>query len=322
MKKPVCWSLIALLGLGVGVWPQGGDVDGDGLTQAQEATLGTDPLLSDSDGDGLDDGTEFFVRWTDPLKADTDEDGLADPQDPFPSWLTYVDLNGITTSTDRVLNAPDGSLTLNQRVQVAVGNVITIDWYNELREDFSLGAATFTISFDFIDPNAQDYQGGGSYRVSPDRSQVEVVLPSYSGVLDTTAAWRDPTMTISDWVYHLYAKPLKVGQSWDFNVFYHEFLAQGEDPYFRAHAEVVRRETVPLDTRLGRYELEVFVVEARFDHVTFNDPFFAAFLGPDPSLRVSALLSVQTGAIVRFTVPFFRITPSKQVGFSDFIVKR
>ncbi len=54
------------------------DGDGDGLTDAQEAELGTDPLLADTDGDGLEDGEETESTLTDPLNEDTDGDGGGD----------------------------------------------------------------------------------------------------------------------------------------------------------------------------------------------------------------------------------------------------
>ena len=53
------------------------DLDGDGLTAAEEAALGTDPDLADSDGDGLEDGDEVALG-TDPLDPDTDDDGFTD----------------------------------------------------------------------------------------------------------------------------------------------------------------------------------------------------------------------------------------------------
>lgn len=53
------------------------DDDHDGLSAAEEAGYGTDPLNPDSDGDGIEDGIEVFTS-TDPAKADTDGDGLAD----------------------------------------------------------------------------------------------------------------------------------------------------------------------------------------------------------------------------------------------------
>lgn len=54
------------------------DTDGDGITDAREMELGTDPNSADTDGDGLTDGDEVNEYNTDPLKADTDGDGLSD----------------------------------------------------------------------------------------------------------------------------------------------------------------------------------------------------------------------------------------------------
>jgi hypothetical protein len=54
------------------------DSDNDGLTDNEEATLGTDPLKKDTDGDGLSDGDEAHVYGTDPLNPDSDGDGFND----------------------------------------------------------------------------------------------------------------------------------------------------------------------------------------------------------------------------------------------------
>ncbi len=85
------------------------DDDGDGLTDAQEAILGTDPLLKDSDGDGLDDGVEdanqngvVDAGETNPTLADTDGDGANDNADAFPLIATRVpdaDGNGLIDIT-------------------------------------------------------------------------------------------------------------------------------------------------------------------------------------------------------------------------------
>ncbi len=320
MKRLILLGLILLFGLGLHGYSQSGDADGDGLDAEAEALLGTDPANPDTDGDGVPDGEEYFVRFTDPAQADSDEDGVPDGVDAFPSWLSYTDLNGVTTSTDRVLRDPDDGLTVNQLVEVAVGNVITIDWYNHLSPAFTMESADFVISFDFIDPEREDFSADGFYRVSPDGETVEVLLPATDEVVDEVTAWRADTMTISDWPYHMHSKPLEVGQTWDYHVFYHEFLAQGEDPYFTARSEVVARETLTVETRLGRRQYETFKVETRLGHVTFNDPFFKNFLGPDPVLRASAWFTVERGVLLRYTTPFFRVRPSSQVGTSDFIV--
>lgn len=71
------------------------DSDGDGLTDKEEADLGTDPTTADSDGDGLDDGDEMEAG-TDPNAADSDGDGLDDGEelDEFGTDPTNSDTDG------------------------------------------------------------------------------------------------------------------------------------------------------------------------------------------------------------------------------------
>lgn len=54
------------------------DSDGDGLSDAEELQLGTNPHNPDTDGDGLTDGEEVKKYFTDPLNPDTDYDALTD----------------------------------------------------------------------------------------------------------------------------------------------------------------------------------------------------------------------------------------------------
>lgn len=54
------------------------DTDGDGVMDAEEATLGTDPAKPDTDGDGLSDGEEVNKYGTDPKNPDTDGDTYTD----------------------------------------------------------------------------------------------------------------------------------------------------------------------------------------------------------------------------------------------------
>jgi len=56
----------------------GVDTDKDGLTDAQEAVLGTNPQKADSDGDTLTDGQEALFLGTNPRKADSDDDLITD----------------------------------------------------------------------------------------------------------------------------------------------------------------------------------------------------------------------------------------------------
>jgi len=69
------------------------DSDGDGLSDEEEISFGTNPNLPDTDQDGLTDKEEVKIYQTDPLNPDTDGDGLKDgeevrqgldPKDPTP----------------------------------------------------------------------------------------------------------------------------------------------------------------------------------------------------------------------------------------------
>ena len=72
------------------------DVDSDGLTNLQEFANHTNPVVADTDADGLSDGREVNTTKTNPLVADSDNDGLADGAE--------VDTHG----TDPLLADSDG----------------------------------------------------------------------------------------------------------------------------------------------------------------------------------------------------------------------
>jgi YVTN family beta-propeller protein len=90
------------------------DDDNDGLSDSLENSIGTDPLLADTDGDTLSDGDEVgydgdYTQYTpgqdlNPLSNDTDGDGLLDAVDPIP--LT-VNIDDGDMTADGNLNAGD-----------------------------------------------------------------------------------------------------------------------------------------------------------------------------------------------------------------------
>ena len=82
------------------------DSDGDGLDDAEELALGTDPFDADTDGDGLTDGLEVAAGTTNPLAADTNDNGCPDGEEALGLCGGCVgDLNadGIVTVADVLL---------------------------------------------------------------------------------------------------------------------------------------------------------------------------------------------------------------------------
>jgi len=86
------------------------DSDGDGLNESTEFALGTDPLSTDSDSDGCEDALD----WA-PANAsecfDTDGDGIGDAADPTP-WLS---------------SSGNGSFTMNYTI-IGVGQGHALTW--------------------------------------------------------------------------------------------------------------------------------------------------------------------------------------------------
>ena len=72
------------------------DSDGDGLADSDEIFYGTDPLLDDTDLDGLKDGEEIYTYDTNATNPDTDLDGLKDGEEIY----TY-DTNATNPDSDR-----------------------------------------------------------------------------------------------------------------------------------------------------------------------------------------------------------------------------
>ncbi|MEZ4319854.1 MAG: hypothetical protein R3F61_20255 [Myxococcota bacterium] len=147
-------------------FPVVGDTDGDGLTDDEEALLGTDPLDADTDDDGLSDGAEA-AGATDPLLADTDGDGLGDGLEsgvavgiPGGTSPGGVDFDGTAPGT--MLDA-DPSTTTDPTVADTDGDGLT-DGEEDANGD---GATTNTVGgtdtmgSGETDPNVADTDGDG-----------------------------------------------------------------------------------------------------------------------------------------------------------------
>ncbi|MFM2161473.1 MAG: hypothetical protein RLZZ383_985, partial [Pseudomonadota bacterium] len=131
------------------IYPAADDTDGDGLTDAEEAALGTDPLDADTDDDGLTDGDEHRVEGTDPLLWDTDGDGLSDGQE------LGLTLDDVSEGTDLGLFLADADpdATTDPNDADTDGDGLT-----DGEEDADLDGA---VDADETDPNDADTDGDG-----------------------------------------------------------------------------------------------------------------------------------------------------------------
>lgn len=83
------------------------DIDGDGLSNADDLAHDTDPYNADTDGDGLNDYDELMLYGTNPLNPDSDGDGVTDGDEVL-VYGTDPLLNGNANGDVAPLNAPDG----------------------------------------------------------------------------------------------------------------------------------------------------------------------------------------------------------------------
>ncbi len=87
------------------------DIDGDGIANDQEEKIGTDSMVKDTDGDGLNDGEEINSYRTNPLASDTDGDAFSDSTeiskgyDPNKSYLEGKSESSSSAMADGGANA-------------------------------------------------------------------------------------------------------------------------------------------------------------------------------------------------------------------------
>ena len=114
------------------------DTDGDGIPDAYEKLIGTDPDSQDTDGDGFTDGYELLTLYTDPTASnedqDSDGDGLIDYAEMTAGTNPYLkdsDFDGISDDADSApLDPQDGTeLTLNEDITVRTGKFDIVKRY-------------------------------------------------------------------------------------------------------------------------------------------------------------------------------------------------
>ena len=93
------------------------DLDNDGLSNASEVRLGSDPNVADTDGDGLADGLEFLTYGSSPTNNDTDGDGLLDGAE-VSQWGT------LPTSADSDEDGTNDAIELQNGTDPLVADIV------------------------------------------------------------------------------------------------------------------------------------------------------------------------------------------------------
>ncbi|HWB05421.1 MAG TPA: hypothetical protein VG796_20475 [Verrucomicrobiales bacterium] len=118
------------------------DLDGDGLLNSEEVTLGTDPENADTDGDGLSDGAEVRDYSSNPLSQDTDGDHFKDNLevqyatalfDPFSFPSNIAPLGTAIMGVNDAIDSDAGTTSFQAGVLANIndGNATTrVDTYN------------------------------------------------------------------------------------------------------------------------------------------------------------------------------------------------
>lgn len=96
------------------------DSDNDGITDMIEKEIGSDPKNSDTDGDGLPDGYEYYTLNTNPCSIDSNNNGIKDGDEDFDNdKLTNIEEYKLGTNPYNIDTDGDG---LNDYEEVKIYN--------------------------------------------------------------------------------------------------------------------------------------------------------------------------------------------------------
>jgi hypothetical protein len=247
------------------------DTDGDGLTDAEEHALGTDPQIPDTDADGLSDRAEIRIG-TNPLIRDSDGDGSSDAEEA--SAATDPNSNASHPpqwrSVTRTLNY-DFTQMISGNLGVASGNLsVNKDWIENSEyyesvfspEDFTQLHLHLLEHADF--PNIYSSVGNHNTDLSANGTGA-VVSSNYFANLSHRRVWLEikpaPLFTVSKKYIKLTQREINGIKTQTFEVLEVE-VVQGEtlsepidlEPYFEInptgndeHVETVKISILPIE---------------------------------------------------------------------------
>ena len=164
------------------------DTDGDGLSDNEEAALGTNPNIADTDTDGNDDGADNCPLISNADQVDTDSDGkgdACDSDDDNDSIADTADNCPLISNVDQ--RNTDAALTETGVVADALGDVCDGD----IDGDGLANVDETALGTDLFDPDTDDDGILDSADVTPlgDVYSISFALVDASGA-DVTPTWR------------------------------------------------------------------------------------------------------------------------------------
>ncbi|MEL7447874.1 MAG: OmpA family protein [Pseudomonadota bacterium] len=181
------------------------DPDNDGLSNAQEAVLGTDPNDADSDNDGIDDGDEVGNDGvldpgdTDPLDSDSDDDGLADGlevlgPDAMPNSGDETDPDNADSDGDGILDGTESGVTAPLPGGTSDGNGTPFDGTDAGSPNFVADADPGTTT----DPANPDSDGDGLTDGAEDANADGATVNTIGGTGTAGSGETDPNLPDTD----------------------------------------------------------------------------------------------------------------------------
>ena len=226
------------------------DSDGDGLSDTEEATYGTDPNSADSDGDGLSDGQEVFIYGTDPNAEDTDGDGLTDGDEvnTYGTNPNSGDTDGDGLSDSDELNNHGTDPTRTDTDGDGLSDSAELTQYNTdpTSRDTDQGGAPdgheVENGYDPLDPSDDDYftstlnSGAGIVLRGPSSDTDTVIYLTETDINQDVDRVMSRAKNLTDKVGRIdsqvmFVNPTSNGDNLDVTVTLDTFLEQDSSPY-------------------------------------------------------------------------------------------
>lgn len=180
------------------------DTDGDGLTDGEESLeYGTYPTTRDTDGDTLEDDQELWTYGTSPLRADTDADGLSDNDEltrmiPVLSSSYETHEDGWTTPPDELVewHRDSGGVSHSPSFSYHVSRHASLSWSSRLESPLIRLPSSQRVEVSFWSYSRFMQFDMGEFRIRGEGAGYETTLATLTSY-DPQSVWNRVSADIS-----------------------------------------------------------------------------------------------------------------------------